>query len=123
MNEVLNKRLDRLESKITQLTDAFILSSCPMGLQKSSDRQADDELKGQTQSLWWENMPKQGILCWVSDCISDSDKKLRIVTSVREVTERKWFGPDEKHLEFGIEVLYWRYATPLSNEEIEEFKR
>jgi hypothetical protein len=123
MSEDLNKRFDRLESKITQLTDAFVLSSCPMGLQKSSDRQADGVMKDQTKSLWWENMPKQGVLCWVSDHISDSDKKLRIVTSVREVTERKWFGPDEKHLEFGIEVLYWRYATPLSNEEIEEFKR
>jgi hypothetical protein len=44
MSEDLSKRLDRLESKITQLTDAFVLSSCPMGLQKSSDRQADDEL-------------------------------------------------------------------------------
>jgi hypothetical protein len=94
-----------------------------MGLQKSSDRQADDGMKGQTQSLWWKNIPKQGVLCWVSDSISDSNKKLRIVTSVREIVERKWFGPDETHLEFGIGVLYWRYVTPLSNEEIEEFKR
>ena len=75
------------------------------------------------ESEWWENMPQHGILCWVSDKISDSNKKLRIVTSVREVIEHKWFGPDEKHLEFGIEVLYWRYATPLTNEEIERFKR
>jgi len=50
---------------------------------------------------WWENIPEHGVLCWVSD----------IDESTRDVIER-------------IKVKNgWRYITPLTNEEIEEFKR
>ena len=52
---------------------------------------------------WYENIPEHGVLCWVSD----TDKNIRII--IDRITVKK------KNL--------WRYITPLTNEEIEAFKR
>ena len=59
---------------------------------------------------WWENMPKHGVLCWVSDVNEspNSDHPVDIITSSALKTN---YG------------AYWRYATPLTNKEIEAFKR
>ena len=51
---------------------------------------------------WWENIPEHGVLCWVSD----------IDESTRNVIDRITVKNDG-----------WRYITPLTNEEIEAFKR
>lgn len=50
---------------------------------------------------WWENIPKHGVLCWVND----------IDESTRDVIYRM------------TDKNGWRYITPLTNEEIERFKR
>ena len=57
-----------------------------------------------------ENMPKHGVLCWVSDVNEspNSDHPVDIITSSALKTN---YG------------AYWRYATPLTNKEIEAFKR
>ena len=51
---------------------------------------------------WYENIPEHGVLCWVSD----------IDESTRNVIDRITVKNDG-----------WRYITPLTNEEIEAFKR
>ena len=54
------------------------------------------------EPAWWENIPEHGVLCWVSD----------IDESTRNVIDRITVKNDG-----------WRYITPLTNEEIEAFKR
>jgi hypothetical protein len=52
---------------------------------------------------WWENIPEHGVLCWVSD-IDESTRSI-----IDRITVKNKNG--------------WRYITPLTNEEIERFKR
>ena len=65
---------------------------------------------------WWENIPKKGVLCWVSDHNQNPNSKNALG------------GIVEYNLEFrapylSINGIRWRYATPLTNEDIEVFKR
>ena len=55
---------------------------------------------------WFEQIPEHGVLCWVSDIYSNPDANnaaLRVIT-------KHFF--DE-----------WRYATPLTDDEIKQFLR
>ena len=63
---------------------------------------------------WWENIPEHGVLCWVSD----------IDESTRNIIERITFVVNEDDFyRFRSHETRWKYATPLTNKEIEEFKR
>ena len=63
---------------------------------------------------WYENIPEHGVLCWVSD----------IDESLKNIIERITFVVNEDDFyRFRSSETRWKYATPLTNEEIEEFKR
>ena len=63
---------------------------------------------------WWENIPEHGVLCWVSD----------IDEPTRNIIERITFVVNEDDFyRFRSHETRWKYATPLTNKEIEEFKR
>jgi hypothetical protein len=57
---------------------------------------------------WYNSIPKQGVLCWVDD-----SEAIDIITRIEPGLDYKFIG------------LYarWDTATPLTNEEIEDFKR
>ena len=52
---------------------------------------------------WYENIPGHGVLCWVSD-IDESTRN--VIDRIKDENKKGW-----------------KYATPLTNEEIERFKR
>ena len=63
---------------------------------------------------WWENIPEHGVLCWVSDLYDYPKMYISLVLEYRKDEMKKfWLG----------ERGAFRYATPLTNEEIESFKR
>ena len=63
---------------------------------------------------WWENIPEHGVLCWVSDLYDYPKMYISLVLEYRKDEMKKfWLG----------ERGAFRYATPLTNEEIERFKR
>ena len=55
------------------------------------------------EPAWWENIPEHGVLCWVSD-IDESTRN--VIDRIKDENKKGW-----------------KYATPLTNEEIEAFKR
>ena len=66
------------------------------------------------ESEWWENIPEHGVLCWVSDLYDYPKMYISLVLEYRKDEMKKfWLG----------ERGAFRYATPLTNEEIERFKR
>lgn len=63
---------------------------------------------------WWENIPEHGVLCWVSD----------IDENIRNIIERITFVVKEDGAyKIRPHETRWKYATPLTNEEIERFLR
>ena len=62
---------------------------------------------------WYKSIPKKGLLCRVRDC----EKKLPHIAIISEFCFNSNFPFTGKN---GIN---WRYATPLTNEEIEAFKQ
>jgi len=65
---------------------------------------------------WWENIPEHGVLCWVSD-IDETIRNNIIERITSFVNEYSYHGFRSKT------GAAWKYATPLTNEEIERFKR
>jgi hypothetical protein len=69
----------------------------------------------QLPAKWYENIPEQGVLCWCGDYGNEhfTDRNVHNIVSVSEssgqfLTQRG---------------TPWKIAVPLTNEEIEEFKR
>ena len=63
---------------------------------------------------WWENIPEHGVLCWVSDLYDYPRMYVSLVLEYRKDEMKKfWLG----------ERGAFRYAVPLTNEELERFKR
>jgi hypothetical protein len=62
---------------------------------------------------WWETIPAQGVLCWVGDNkpFVETTKIINII-KMREVDQF-----------LSTRGARWDYAIPLTNEEIEAFKR
>lgn len=65
------------------------------------------------QPEWFENIPKHGVLCWVSDTRSNpsSDTALSIITTHKSENFEDLFGAE------------WAYATPLTDAEIKQLLR
>ena len=65
---------------------------------------------------WFENIPEHGVLCWVWDDDEESDRKLiRVVYSYhRDTASNYGFETDDE---------CYRYAKPLTNDELEGFRR
>lgn len=65
---------------------------------------------------WYENIPEHGVLCWVSD----SNTIPNAINAVSLIVKHGLNG-NREYLD--IRGVMWMYATPLTNEEIEGFKR
>lgn len=65
---------------------------------------------------WYENIPEKGVLCWVDDSNTNPYNKNVISVIVKYNSEQNREFSD-------IRGVPWYYATPLTNEEIEGFKR
>jgi len=61
---------------------------------------------------WYNSIPKQGILCWVYD-FGGGKKVVDIIKGVELKEDYKFIGLCSD----------WEVATPLTNKEIEDFKR
>lgn len=62
---------------------------------------------------WYENIPEHGVLCWVSDTVEKNKDTVDRVLRFNNAAEFK----------FATTFDSWLFATPLTNEEIEAFKR
>ena len=62
---------------------------------------------------WWENIPKHGVLCWVDHYSRNARQHIGLVTDYKLYDVQPYRGDGWKA----------KYATPLTNEEIERFKR
>lgn len=68
------------------------------------------------ETPWYENIPTQGVLCWVSGTTENPNSE----NLMRVIKKYKNYGFIESDSLF-TEV--WRYATPLTNDEIRQFLR
>jgi hypothetical protein len=68
------------------------------------------------QPEWYEDIPEHGVLCWVSDAEKHPDKRcwIRVIDGYR---------PDDSYPFRHRRVRSWRYATPLTDDEIRQFLR
>ena len=63
---------------------------------------------------WYENIPVQGVLCWVHN--SNPERKVRIDLIVYfDTTEQEGMG------QFQSTFSDWEYAIPLTKEEVVQF--
>jgi hypothetical protein len=63
---------------------------------------------------WFENIPSQGVLCWVSDKNPKIKFGLACITKVAVGNYQEYVDRND---------ISWSYATPLTNEEIKQFLR
>jgi hypothetical protein len=64
---------------------------------------------------WYENIPEHGVLCWTCDVEENTTRYLDLITAfIGEYGYYKFRSKDG---------ALWVFATPLTNEEIEAFKR
>jgi hypothetical protein len=119
-NEYLKAKYE-MKSHIESLEDIIKLLSTQIVerddlLKRVYERIDSEVLRKEVDNIipkWYDNIPEQGVLCWVQH---NPDGKKRVVT----IYSRK--------NEDGYETaFYWidsrTLVTPLTNEEIEEFKR
>jgi hypothetical protein len=62
---------------------------------------------------WYENIPEGGVLCWVSDTKKDDEECIAAICHHNEKV-------NNSYTELDVEVG-WKYATPLTKEEIQVF--
>ena len=76
----------------------------------------DPNLEFRIVREWYENIPQQGRLCWVWDNYLDEpcDSMQRTITVINR------YSVEEK-LFISIRNVPWRYAAPLTNDEIKQF--
>jgi len=61
---------------------------------------------------WYEDIPEKGILCWCKDSRSNKPQEIVLVVEYRDTEEYPYIT---------IAGDYYKYAIPLTNEEIKEF--
>ena len=61
---------------------------------------------------WFESIPEQGVLCWVSDTFDSPDKDSRIDIIVHRRSRDTYISH---------KGCCWVYAIPLTNTEIQQF--
>jgi hypothetical protein len=62
---------------------------------------------------WYDNIPKQGRLCWVGDNYLDEPCERTITVINRYSIEEELF--------ISFRNVPWRYAVPLTDDEIKQF--
>lgn len=60
---------------------------------------------------WYEQIPAHGVLCWVKN-VSSETPIIAVVSQYRRFNDLQFISED-----------CWKYATPLTNDEIREFLR
>ena len=60
---------------------------------------------------WYDNIPEQGILCWVKDEEEDEAKLTTIIEYHRHESKYNFKSPED----------YWEHATPVTLDEIANF--
>lgn len=64
------------------------------------------------EQKWYENIPEQGVLCWISDFDENSKSIMHIITR---------YDKNRDHSNFiSKSQTQWRYATPVTADEIEK---
>lgn len=78
---------------------------------KSPSWAEDWEYRVKPEPQWYDDIPKHGMLCWVSDTIvsPSSDYALRIISR----RENNFFADKD--------FVEWKFATPLTEAEIRQF--
>jgi hypothetical protein len=66
------------------------------------------------ETKWYNNIPEQGVLCWCKE-YEDDIKYKRLIERIDEYTEGMFLSRTTGFL--------YKNVQPLTNEEIEEFKR
>lgn len=66
----------------------------------------------QDEPKWYEDIPKHGVLCFVSDTEQDRTHNVVVIYEYFGDTIFPFRG-----------VRAWKYATPLTNDEMDKFKR
>jgi hypothetical protein len=66
---------------------------------------------------WYHYIPKQGVICWVSDCDPNLKNDIRLIQGsyYGSVTKTRLFYCSRRSSET------WNYATPLTQEEFNNF--
>ena len=76
-----------------------------------------DEVLKEHEPKWYENLPEQGRLCWVSDDdVPDNPNVRRDIRAIVAYVEG-----DSKGAYRTAFRGWWRYAIPLTDEEIKQF--
>jgi len=71
-----------------------------------------EEIENLLNPPWYNSIPKQGVLCWVgNDSCYLKDIDIRLIIKKFEKSFISSNG------------IHWKYATSLTNDEIEAFKR
>ena len=65
----------------------------------------------QKKVSWQEEIPEQGVLCWVGDKGGVNMVVATIIITFSELEEFSYKSIDDR----------WKYATPLTNEEVEKY--
>ena len=60
---------------------------------------------------WYENIPECGVLCWCWDSTTSKSKRIYLVTNYYHSKDHK----------FATNSSFYRYATPLTREELDGF--
>jgi len=119
-DEKIRERLVSTKNKVAQEEIIKILSKKICELQE--EMRIKDSVLSELQlpAKWYDNIPKQGVLCWVGDYAPITKNS----NSLRTIVE---YDPDRlcSFIMHRCEasIAAWVNAVPLTNEEIEEFKR
>jgi hypothetical protein len=72
----------------------------------------NDSSKYRIKKEWFDNIPKNGIACWVADVENDLDERIKIIVG---------YDPDESYPFESNDSCSWKYAIPFSNEDVKKF--
>jgi hypothetical protein len=113
-DEKIREILVSTKNKVAQEELIKILSKKICELQE--DIRLKDSLLSELQvpAKWYDNIPEQGVLCWCKEH-EDDIKYKRLLERIDEYTEGRFLSRTTGFL--------YKVVQPLTNEEIEEFKR
>jgi len=122
-----------MKSRIESLEDIIKLLSTQIVerddlLKRVYERIDSEVLRKEVDNIipkWYDNIPEQGVLCW---CFEDDKTCKRVVARIDSYTPRATEPRTDSFIAnwgfLNIESWVWyETAQPLTNEEIEEFKR
>jgi|688.fasta_scaffold1929423_1 hypothetical protein len=104
------KNSDDLTCKIV---DGFIKSSNDLSFVFNDP--VNWEAFEEKQVEWFEDIPEQGVLCWVDDYYRDRKDYIHLIKDFL-------ISPNPRECKFRYNSIKgWVYATPLTKEEVEKY--